>query len=188
MGGVGLCDATRGVNHRGPNPLCELSDLFLVIQLHPPMNLRVCISQSDFFVFVFVFKRRRSQFMEWRPCCKLGINVVLRIGASSRTGRRYGMWEIWCVVFWYTAKLCYHKIRATSRKPCPRPCNLHGKWFWQFSSNLVSTICIYIFKFFMRNILKRPINPIEGWALTLKLLVRKERANMMFLHCSKYFV
>ena len=51
------------------------------------------------FVFVFVFKRWRSQFMEWRPCCKLGINVVLRIRASPRNGRRYSMWEIWCVVF-----------------------------------------------------------------------------------------
>ena len=69
------------------------------IQLHPPPNLR----HVHFTIRLFLFKRWRLKFMEWRLRCKPGINVVLR----EETNRSYwglspsehrAWMEIWYVV------------------------------------------------------------------------------------------
>jgi hypothetical protein len=90
----------------------------LDIQLHPPPNLR----RVHFTIKLFLFKRWRLKFMEWRLRCKPGINVVLREGTNrcywglSPSEHRAWM-EIWYVVILCAAKL---STKTTFADSCDR--------------------------------------------------------------------
>ena len=95
----GLCDAERSQSPVTQPSLRAIGLISCWISSCILHQICACAfhNQTSLFFFFF-FKRWRLQFMEWRLRCKLGINIVLRIGVvgsylpvSIGSGWRYGM-------------------------------------------------------------------------------------------------